>query len=67
MDTILDKIEARVLANCNRELLQRNKDCGFCHLVFDCKYYTKETGIDLCEFLNLELEKKIDKGEKKYV
>ena len=48
----LEQIESRVLADCNRERLKEHKQCDYCHLVFDCKYYRSKMNKTLCQFLS---------------
>lgn len=50
-DEILDKIECRATAECNLNRLAEHNDCNYCHLTFDCKYYKKETGDTICDFV----------------
>lgn len=52
----LKQIESRVLADCNKERLKEHRQCDYCHLCFDCKYYEKQTGKTLCEYLDKEGE-----------
>lgn len=47
-----EQIENRVLASCNQERLKEHRQCYFCHMVCDCKYYKSKKGITLCQFLD---------------
>lgn len=48
----LDQIENRVQAECNKKRLEEHRQCDYCHLVFDCKYYKSQTNKTLCEYLD---------------
>ena len=48
----LEQIENRALADCNKERLKEHKQCDYCHLVFDCKYYRSKMNKTLCQFLS---------------
>ena len=48
----LEQIENRVLADCNKERLKEHKQCDYCHLVFDCKYYKSQINKTLWQVLS---------------
>lgn len=49
-DEVLDLIEMRVEADCNMKRLAEHRDCNYCHLSFDCRYYKRQTGDTLCDY-----------------
>lgn len=47
-----EQIENRVLADCNIKRLKEHRQCDYCHMIFDCKYYNYYNKKTLCEFLD---------------
>lgn len=58
---VLERLENQVIADSSMTSLSESKDCRFCGMDLDCKYYFSKTGDKLCdvtEFINIEKTKK---------